>query len=90
MANRKSGGDTLLTKIARTVGSTLGTVASRAANLAGSISDDAPSAVKRKRKKARSGAELRRTAQPKKQLKRTREKRKDTQKDAKAKKAPKG
>ncbi len=71
MANRKSDGDNMLTKVARAVGSALGTMASKATNLVGSNSVHSPSKPKRKGKKAKTATGPQEKAQPRKQAKRT-------------------
>jgi hypothetical protein len=87
MVKRKAKKDNLLTVMARTVGSALGTVTSKAANLAGSNSGHGSSPQSKNRKtKSTSGAQG--APQPRKQSKRTKAKRTPTKKTTKVTQKP--
>ena len=80
--SRESKKDNLLTVMARTMGSALGTVTSKVANLAGSNSGkDQQPAIKEQKTKSPSRAQE--APQPRKQSKRTKAKRKPTKKTTK-------
>jgi hypothetical protein len=76
MVKRKPERDNLLTVMARSVGSALGTVTSRVANLGGSNSAEGSSNPKPKNRKAQADSGSQGTPQPRRQSKRTEAKRK--------------
>jgi hypothetical protein len=80
MAKKKPERDNLLTVMARTVGSALGTVTSKVANLAGSNSGKGSSKPAPKSRKTKSASGTQDAPQPQKQSKRTKAKRKPTKK----------
>ena len=83
MAKKKPERDNLLTVMARTVGSALGTVTSKVANLAGSNSGKGSSNPPPKNRKTKSAGGTQDAPQPQKQSKRTKAKRKPTKKTTK-------
>jgi hypothetical protein len=83
MAKRKPQRDNLLTVMARTVGSALGTVTSKVANLAGSNSGKESSNQQPKNRKTKSASGTQDAPKPQKQSERTKAKRKPTKKTTK-------
>jgi hypothetical protein len=83
MVKRKPEKDNLMTVMARAVGSALGTVTSKVANLAGSNSGERSSNPPPKNRKTKSTSGAQDAPQPRKQSKRTKAKRKPTKNTAK-------
>jgi hypothetical protein len=77
MGKRKPERDSLLTVVARAVGSALGTVSTKVTNLAGSNWEEGSGKPKSKARKSKSAQA---TPQPRKQSKRTKTERKPTNK----------